>query len=96
MSERPWIEHDGSGCPFPPGTALDVEYRNGELWIAYPISANMYVWAWTHPDPGKNVVRYRLARDPEAEARRERYAALFDGLIKTAPLDLPAREGVDA
>lgn len=112
--ERPWIEHDGTCCPLPKGTVVDIQRANGFIVLGYPVGharANLdgsirvvgpdhpkpptcSSWIWASiSEPWKHVriVRYRLASDPDAEARRERYAALFDGLIKTAPLDLPVQ-----
>lgn len=106
--ERPWIEHDGSGCPFPNGTLVDRRYADGLVFYAVPVGLRSWddgqtwikgeigawgcCWTWLgRPSCGNDIVAYRLANDPEAEARRERYTALFDGLIKTAPLDLPVQ-----
>lgn len=101
--ERPWIEHDGSGCPFPPETVLEIRFRDGEVRVdsvAETHFGNPYapeVSLWIHePDicalgRAAEVVAYRLASDPDAEAKRERYAAIFDDMIKTAPVDVPVR-----
>ena len=107
MSGRPWIEHDGGGCPFSEGTMVERMYRNGvvettavgDLW---PNQTEAHGSAWIWPDdydPQYEVIAYRLS-DTDDKAKREARMAEFtriadEGLKTDAPVKAPQKVGVD-
>lgn len=76
-----WIEHDGEGCPLPPGTPIDVifEGRPGEILGPFPCLANpeglSWFWRWwglEMPDGFvARILRYRVRRSKALEQLRE-------------------------
>ena len=105
--ERPWIPHSGGGCPVKPGVLVDVKYPCGHTLFRVPaLTPHPTGGLWLYEaflygpkyhrsahKPGiyQGVCAWRLSDDPEADARRERYAAIFDDMVKTAPLDMPVQ-----
>jgi len=84
-----WIKHDGSGCPFPKGTVLDVLQRGGFLWEGLAIRATVELWDWSEPIREYHVVAYRL-HDNQAEkdrisARQAMFQDMLDAVSPKAP-----------
>lgn len=82
MSERPWIEHDGTGCPLKSGTRLVAKFLNpisGEIEIHSGVAGSGLgrSWAWTSGVPEwcergliGQIIAYRLHDDGQSESER--------------------------
>lgn len=63
-----WIKHDGSGCPVPADTLVDVRFRDGHErrgCMAGTWSRGRDWWLW-RGTPGNNVIAYRLSFPADA------------------------------
>jgi hypothetical protein len=104
MGERPWIEHDGKGCPVAKGARLSAKFLNpiiGTIEIKDGVagSGQGRSWVWVRDTPEwydggliGQIIAYRLHDDgAEAARRAERMAEwnrIADEAVKT---DKPVR-----
>lgn len=92
MGERPWIEHDGSGCPVPKGTLVDIQQdRGGMIEAIYSVHALSCgdglgrSWHWA---PGFcRTVAYRLSK-PDDSAIRTARMEQFRKMAQPNPADV--------
>jgi hypothetical protein len=63
---EPWVQHDGRGCPVPPGTLVEVVcedrfgYRRTEMGRTDGSSYSS--WDWSFFPELQKIVRYRRKR----------------------------------
>lgn len=100
-----WIEHNGSGCPLPKGTLIDVRHFNGEVSQGLTVGAILLgndgtpipscgkrFSGWDHGDGGPMAPKFRAYRR-SVDARN---AALFADWL-TVKVDVSEEvEHVDA
>lgn len=58
MSE--WIEWNGSDCPVPEGTLVDVRHRSGMEYSDVQANCLGRAYTWEHNDVSSDIIAYRL------------------------------------
>lgn len=74
----PWTSHDGSGCPFPAGTIVEVLFEDAfgyrSRTVATVTGGSYSSWNWeTYPEL-KRIIRYR--------EKRPRGMQILDAVLK--------------
>jgi hypothetical protein len=68
-NNTPWIEWNGGECPVPPGTRVDLRFRNGAELESYP-QDTAEVFYWRHDDHFSDIVAYRVHVEGPMEAEK--------------------------
>jgi hypothetical protein len=57
-----WIKYDGEVAPtFDDGTMVEVETRDGEVWIGSDaLEGSHWDWGWIEDDSDNDIVAYRI------------------------------------
>ena len=77
----PWIKWHGGECPVPPGTLVEVKFRDGSCETGH--SANCY--SWLRVDFNDDIVEYRTATEKaDLEAAEKLLLAFGYGVIPPA------------
>lgn len=88
----PWIVHDGSGCPLPAGTIVEVVYEDRFGYKSASIGctdgSGYSSWDWTYYPELKKILRYREKKPKALEQLRELVASLDDE-APSNPVDAP-------
>lgn len=56
-TESEWIEYNGSGCPVPLDTIIEVKLRSGEH-----ITRESRLFRWAHLTDDTDIVAYRVVK----------------------------------
>lgn len=97
MSE--WIPHDGSGCPVPKGTLVDIKRFNGVVQLGIraltyassdigliPLTPDLPIsWDWSQVSGPRRIIAYRICKPDAKEARRAVFQSMLDGVRTKAP-----------
>lgn len=63
-----WIEHDGTACPFPHDTLVELKIgADHQLHPNNPLTAISWEWIWPEGRVGRRVTTYRLAKPTRYE-----------------------------
>ena len=90
VTETKWTKWDGKGdMPVPKGTAINVEYRNGEITYAVAGEDRQGAYDWTHSKHPKDIVAYCVI-PTEDNSKPEAYSyeelnSNFKKLVEQAP-----------
>ena len=90
VTETKWTKWDGKGdMPVPKGTAINVEYRNGEITYAVAGEDLQGAYDWAHSKHPKDIVAYYVIPTEESSAPKGYSAELlqdnFKKLVEQAP-----------
>lgn len=83
VTEAQWIKWDGKGgMPVPKGTAINVEYRNGEITYAVAGEDLQGAYDWAHSKHPKDIVAYYVIPTEESSAPKGYSAELLQDNFK--------------